>query len=216
MSLDRSQISPVMCITQDGLPLSHLEQTRRLCAAGATWIQLRMKTVEPAVQLDVATEVVAICRVHGTICIINDDLELALASRADGVHLGRTDGSWSDARRQLGPDRILGGTVNNAADADAVSAAGCLDYVGVGPWRFTANKKNLSPILGPEGIRALVARLDGLPVWAIGGIEGNDLPLVRATGAVGAAVSSVLFRHGTVEENYRALRAAWEMKASHS
>jgi thiamine-phosphate pyrophosphorylase len=201
-----------MCITQDNLPQSHVEQTKRLCAAGAKWIQLRMKNAPRELWLTTAADVVAICRDHGAICIINDDVEVALASGADGVHLGRTDESWRGARERLGPRRILGGTVNNTKDAHDAALADCLDYVGVGPWRFTTNKQNLAPVLGAEGVRALVRQLDGLPAWAIGGIEADDLPAVRATGATGAAVSSVLYRGGNVEENYRSLVAAWTPK----
>lgn len=211
MSLDPTQRFPVMCLTQDDLPFSHVEQAVRLCAAGAKWIQLRMKTANPTTQLAVAKVVVEVCRARGAICIVNDHVDLALASGAHGVHLGRNDGHWRDARQQLGASRILGGTVNQAEDAERATTAACLDYVGVGPWQFTANKANLAPILGPEGVRALLAQLDGLPAWAIGGIEAADLPLVRGAGATGAAVSSALFRGGAVEENYRSLAAAWEM-----
>lgn len=214
MALSATQLHPVMCLTQDNLPLSHVEQARRLCSAGAKWIQLRMKTKDAVAWLEVATEVVAICHAHRAICIVNDSVEIANASGANGVHLGRKDGDWREARAELGPRRILGGTVNNADDAKLAAAADCLDYVGVGPWRFTANKQNLAPILGADGIRRLVQQLDGLPAWAIGGIEAADMADVRATGAAGAAVSSVLFRDGRVEENFRTLAAAWGNAAS--
>lgn len=212
MGLDATQRHPVMCITQDNLPLTHVEQARQLCAAGAKWIQLRMKHAERATWLGTAADVVEVCRSHDAICVINDSVAVALASGADGVHLGRADGNWQEAREKLGPRRILGGTVNNRDDAQRAAEADCLDYVGVGPWRFTANKQNLAPILGADGIRALVRQLDGLPAWAIGGIEAEDLSAVRATGATGAAVSSVLFRGGDVGKNYRALVAAWQLK----
>lgn len=211
---------PILCITQDNLPLTHLEQAERLCAAGAKSIQLRMKAASRAEWLAEAEAVVAVCRRHGAICVINDSVDIALESGADGVHLGRTDGDWKAARARVGPGRILGGTVNNASDAAAALDARCLDYVGVGPWRFTANKKNLAPVLGREGIQRIVTQLSGLPVWAIGGIEADDLAEIRTTGAAGAAVSSVLFRGGSVEENYRRLvdhwHAALQRTASHT
>jgi thiamine-phosphate pyrophosphorylase len=216
MSLKLTQRHALMCITQDNLPLSHLEQVRQLCDAGAKWIQLRMKRADATTWLETAKAAVAICHAHHAVCIINDSLDLALTSGADGVHLGRTDGSWPEARQQLGSDGIVGGTVNNEEDADLAIAAGCLDYAGVGPWRFTTNKNNLAPLLGPDGVRALVAHLGDLPAWAIGGIEAADLRAVRATGARGAAVSSSLFRTGTVRDNYRALQTAWASGASSS
>lgn len=212
MALTATQLHPVMCITQDDLPFTHQEQAKRLCAAGAKWIQLRVKRADPGAWVSIARDLVEICHGRGALCIVNDDVDIALAVGADGVHLGRTDGNWREARQKLGPKKILGGTVNNSGDAHQAAVADCLDYVGVGPWRFTTNKKNLAPVLGAEGIRALIRQLDGLPAWAIGGIEAADLPLVRATGATGAAVSSALYRGGTIEENYRALVAAWQPK----
>lgn len=212
MALCAAQLHPIMCITQDNLPWTHVEQAKRLCAAGAKWIQLRMKNTERTHWLTTAADVVAICREHDAICIVNDSVEVALASGADGVHLGRTDEGWRGARERLGPRRIIGGTVNNADDAHAVLVSECVDYVGIGPWRFTTNKKNLAPVLGAAGVRALVRQLDGLPAWAIGGIEADDLATVRTTGATGAALSSVLFRGGEIEQNYRALVAAWKPK----
>lgn len=214
MPLAPQKRHPIMCITQDNLPWSHVEQAERLCAAGAKWIQLRMKHAERKEWLTTAADVVEICRRRGAICIINDDVEVALASGADGVHLGRTDDGWRGARERLGRTRLIGGTINNAEDAHRALMADCLNYVGIGPWRFTRNKLNLAPIIGPEGIRNLLRQLDGMPAWAIGGIEAADLPAVRATGATGAAVSSVLFRNGTIEDNYRALARAWEAAGS--
>ena len=209
MPLSRSQRVALMCLTQDGLAISHAEQARRLCVAGARWIQLRTKNAPPAEWLAVAKEVVAICRAHGAYCVINDSIEIALAAGADGVHLGRRDGDWRDARIRLGSERILGGTVNNVTDAQRAVQARCLDYVGVGPWRFTTTKQNLSPLLGERGVREVIARLEGIPAWVIGGVETLDLSAVRATGAAGVAVSAALFRDDKVEENVKAFAAAW-------
>jgi len=203
-----------MCITQDGLPLTPAAQAARLCAAGARWIQLRMKNAAPEAWLATAREVVAICHAHGALCIINDNVDIALAAGADGVHLGKLDSDWCEARRRLGPLCLIGGTVNNVDEADHARAAGCLDYVGVGPLHFTTTKQKLSPVLGLDGVIACIVRLDGLPAWVIGGVEANDLPSLRAVGAAGVAVSGALFGQGKVEENYRALAAAWERKVS--
>jgi thiamine-phosphate pyrophosphorylase len=214
MPLERIRHHPLMCLTQDALPFSPEEQAQRLCAAGARWIQLRMKSAELHDWLTTACAVVAICRSHDAICIINDSVDIAIAANADGVHLGRSDEDWPEARRRLGPKRLLGGTINSVSDAVHAINSECLDYVGIGPWRFTANKKNLAPVLGPAGVRPLVAQLDGLPAWIIGGIEANDLPAVRATGAAGAAVSSALFRDGRIEENFRRLASTWGSTAN--
>ena len=214
MSADLSSAPPLMCLTHDGAPLSHADQTRTLLAAGARWIQLRMKNAGPAAWLATAREVVAACRAAGATCIINDSIEIALASEADGVHLGKLDGDWAAARSRLGPDRILGGTVNDADAARRAAACGALDYVGIGPWRFTSTKKNLAPVLGPEGIAPLLPLLDGLPAWVIGGIHPDDLPAIRALGARGVAVSSSLFASNNVSARHAAFLAAWSSESA--
>jgi thiamine-phosphate pyrophosphorylase len=209
MPLDPSARTPVMCITMDGLALGHSEQVARLCEAGARWIQLRMKHAPRDAWLSEALQSVRICRRHGAVLIVNDDVDIAMLSGADGVHVGSLDMAWHEARRRLEPGMMLGGTVNNAADADRAAAAGCLDYVGVGPLRFTGTKANLAPVLGLDGVGDLLRRLGGLPAWVIGGVEAPDLPSLYGIGAAGAAVSSALFRGGQVEDNFRSFQAAW-------
>lgn len=199
----------MMCITLDGLPLSHAAQAEQLCAAGARWIQLRMKKAAPDAWLATAREVVAACRAHDAVCIINDSVEIALAAGADGVHLGSLDLDWRETRRRLGLQKILGGTANNYADAARAHAAGCLDYVGIGPLRFTVTKQKLAPVLGLTGVSELLAALGDLPAWVIGGVKPTDLPSLRAAGAAGAAVSSALFGNGRIAENLRAFHDAW-------
>ena len=83
----------------------------------------------------------------------------------------------------------------------------------MGPLRFTATKRNLSPVLGLEGVADLIARLPGLPAWVIGGVEPADLPALRAAGAAGAAVSSRLYLGDRIEENVRAYLKAWDQAA---
>ena len=198
-----------MCLTQDGLALSHFEQARQLIAVGARWIQVRMKAATDVERYAAACAIASLCRKHEAICIVNDRVDIALTADADGVHLGRTDGNWRDVRARLRPGMILGGTVNTDDDAVRALEADCLDYVGVGPWRFTRTKERLAPVLGRAGVAALIARLDGIPAWAIGGIGRDDLPDVRATGAAGAAMSSAFHREGTVAENFNDLSEAW-------
>jgi thiamine-phosphate pyrophosphorylase len=211
--LDPKLHFPVMCLTQDGLGIPHALQAERLCAAGARWIQLRTKTFLPAEWHASAVATAEACRRHGSLFIVNDSVDLALASGADGVHLGRLDSGWTEARRRLGPDLILGGTVNDAGDARRAVESGCLDYVGVGPLRFTPTKTPLAPALGFEGILRLLNTLRGLPAWVIGGVVPLDLPKLRRGGAAGVAVSSSLYRDGRLEDNFRALLEAWTAHA---
>jgi thiamine-phosphate pyrophosphorylase len=214
MPLDPDHFPPVMCLTMDGLTLSHADQARALVAAGAGWIQLRVKNAAPGVWLAIAREVVAIGHEGGALVTINDNVEIALAAEADGVHLGKLDEDWIAARARLGPDKLLGGTVNNADDARRAAEAHVLDYVGIGPLRFTTTKQKLAPVLGLEGIAALLPLLDGLPAWAIGGVLPADLPALRAARLAGVAVSSSLYLNNEVTANHGSFTAAWSAVTS--
>ena len=122
-------------------------------------------------------------------------MELVDRLGADGVHLGKLDMPVAEARRILGPDRIIGATANTFDDIARAAAAG-VDYIGLGPFRFTQTKSNLSPILGLEGYRSLLTqcRRAGitLPVVAIGGITAADIADLCATGIRGIALSGAL------------------------
>ena len=213
MPLDPRRHSQVMCLTQDGLGIPHAEQAARLCAAGARWIQLRMKGAPPASWLAEAAAAADACRRHGAVLIVNDSVDVALASGADGVHLGGPGADWRAARLRIGSDRILGGTVNTRSDARRAVASGCLDYAGVGPFRFTKTKRSLAPVLGLDGVRGLVAELGAIPAWVIGGVGPTDIPALRGAGAAGVAVSSRLYLGGRIEENLRAFLEAWNPPA---
>lgn len=208
MPLEPSQLCKLMCLTQDRLPIGPVEQAERLCSSGARWIQLRMKGAPLDAWIRTARSVVGVCRAHGAVCIVNDSLEAALESGADGVHLGKGDADWAEARRRVGRRLVIGGTVNDSADARRAVAAGCLDYAGVGPLRLTATKENLAPVLGFAGVCALIRELGGLPAWVIGGVETADAPALLAAGAAGIAVASALYRNGRIEDNVLAFLAA--------
>jgi thiamine-phosphate pyrophosphorylase len=201
-------LPPLLAITLDGTGVPAAEQAERLCAAGVRWVQLRMKRAEPGEWRRQARAAVAACHRHGALLCVNDSVDVALEAGADGVHLGREDGDWAAARARLGPRALLGGTVNHADDA-ARAAAADLDYVGIGPWRFTPTKQNLSPVLGPDGIRALLPRLGGKPAWVIGGVQAADLPAIRALGAAGAAVAAGLQAGGRWADQVQAYLSAW-------
>jgi len=209
MPLDPDHFPPVMALTMDDLPFSHADQARALVAAGSRWIQLRMKNAAPDVWLSTAREVVTLCHDAGVFCTINDSVDIAIASDADGVHLGSLDETWIAARTRLSPDKILGGTINNADDARRAAASHVLDYVGIGPFRFTATKQKLAPILGLEGISALIPLLNGIPAWAIGGIQPADLPALRRAHLAGVAVSSALYTDNQTDANHAAFVTAW-------
>lgn len=139
--------------------------------------------------------------------MLDDRVELAKELMADGVHLGRNDMPVSEARRVLGEEFVIGGTANTFDDVERLWREGA-DYIGCGPFRFTTTKANLSPVLGIEGYRDIITRMDAagidLPVVAIGGILYDDIPAVMATGVHGIALSgAVLDAENPVEEMKR-------------
>lgn len=165
---------------------------------GCRWVQVRMKDA-PIHEVEEAVRELAPLRIsHGVTLLVDDHVELAARlSCLDGVHIGKNDMPVQEARKLLGPGKILGATANTFSDLKAAVAAGA-DYVGLGPFRFTTTKKNLSPVLGTEGYaRILREYLDeGLaaPVVAIGGITDGDIPGIMQTGVQGIAVSGSILR----------------------
>ena len=114
---------------------------------------------------------------------------------ADGVHLGKNDMPVDEARKILGPDKIIGGTANTIDDIIRLHRQGA-DYIGCGPFRFTTTKKKLSPVLGLEGYRDIVLKMRekgiDLPIVAIGGITVDDIPAIMGTGVTGIALSGAI------------------------
>ena len=162
---------------------------------GCRWIQLRMKEAGDDEILAVALPLRALCNRYGATLILDDKVELVSKCKADGVHLGKNDMPPREARRILGEKAILGGTANTIDDIDYLVASG-VNYIGLGPFRFTETKKKLSPILGIEGYRYILqaCRDKGytLPIVAIGGITLDDIPRLMTTGIAGIALSGTI------------------------
>lgn len=189
--------------------MPHVEQALRLCQSGAKWIQLRMKQATASEIEETAEKVLDICDDHDAMLIINDHFDLALSLGAGGVHLGKADMDWKAARNLAGPEFVIGGTVNSILDARLALASRSLDYVGVGPFRFTATKEKLAPVLDEKNLREILDFLGDLPKVVIGGITAEDLPAIEAMEADGVAVSSGLFAGGNVAENFKSFIEAW-------
>ena len=168
------------------------EAAELACQGGVRWVQLRVKNQPYDAWKQLALDTQAVCRRHGATFIINDNPALALETGADGVHLGQQDMPPTEARALLGAGFIIGGTANTFTDIQRLAAAG-VDYVGLGPFRFTSTKEKLSPILGPEGYADIMrqCRQAGLTVSiiGIGGITLADVELLFGTGLHGIAVS---------------------------
>ena len=171
------------------------EAAELACRGGVRWVQLRVKNLPAAEWRQRALETQAVCRRHGATFLLNDNPALALAIGADGVHLGKEDMPPAEARALLGPAFIIGGTANTFADIAGLVAAG-VDYVGLGPFRFTTTKEKLSPVLGLAGYAGVLAQCRAagfaVPVIGIGGVGLADVPALRAAGLHGVAVSGAI------------------------
>jgi len=165
------------------------------CQGGVRWVQLRVKNLPAAEWRQRALATQLVCRHYRATLIINDNPALALEIGAAGVHLGKQDMSPVQARELLGPDFLIGGTANTFADIAALVAAD-VDYIGLGPFRFTTTKEKLSPILGLAGYAEILAQCRAagftVPVVGIGGVALADVAALRATGLHGVAVSGAI------------------------
>ncbi|MEG2594702.1 MAG: thiamine phosphate synthase [Bacteroides sp.] len=194
-------------ITHETDRYNTLESAIMALEGGCKWIQLRMKEAPLEAIEQVALKLKPLCKEHEAILIIDDHVELARKLEVDGVHLGKTDMPVAQARSILGEGFIIGGTANNFEDVLMHYRAGA-DYVGVGPYRFTRTKKNLSPVLGTEGYATLIKQMKeagiSLPIVAIGGITNEDIPELLQLGVNGIALSgSILQAENPREETKR-------------
>ncbi len=197
----------VQFITHKNDRFSYVDGARMALEGGCRWIQLRMKDATDDEVRGAAAAIQPLCKEHDAVFLLDDRVELAKELKADGVHLGRNDMPVSEARRVLGEEFIIGGTANTFDDVERLWREGA-DYIGCGPFRFTTTKANLSPVLGLDGYRGIITRMDAagidLPVVAIGGILRDDIPAVMGTGVHGIALSgAVLDAENPVEEMRR-------------
>ncbi|MBT3570017.1 MAG: thiamine phosphate synthase [Opitutae bacterium] len=183
-------------MTTDLSDVSHAEQTRVFCEAGASWVQIRSKSLSFSEYLIAAQTSARVCQEFGALFIVNDSPEIALRAQADGVHLGSNDLSPKLAREILGSKVLIGGTVNSMADAEVLVADGVCDYAGVGPFRYTGTKQNLAPVLDSEELRSIILALGAIRSFVIGGLEPDDVDNVLSFGAYGMAVCNALFEDG--------------------
>ena len=206
-------ISPLHCLTWDNAQLSHLEQARQLLDAGANWIQLRRKEGTEREKLQVACSVVKLAEGYKATIIINDSPQICLESGANGVHLGLKDCPVPKARQLLGKNAIIGGTANTPEQAKQREFEGC-DYIGLGPWRTTSTKENLSEILGETGIKKVADLNLKIPIIAIGGITPADIPKILSLGAKGVAVSSYIVGSYGIKEAFLSVFSSLKTSSS--
>jgi thiamine-phosphate pyrophosphorylase len=189
---------------------SHGELAELAISGGAETIQFRQKTGETSQMIRIAAQIQALCKRAGVTFIINDRVDVAIASHADGVHLGQDDFPIPLARKLLGEGAIIGGSAGNMEEALKCLLEGA-DYVGFGPVYSTSSKVNAGPASGLALLKQIVVEIP-LPIIAIGGINKDNILLVKETGAYGIAVISAVCCEKDPEEATRCLRRLLEIK----
>jgi len=193
-------------VVDDGVrpDLSLPEKARLLARAGVQVAQVRSKRAQGRDAWEAVREAVRILRDAGVVTLVNDRVDWALLSDADGVHVGDEDLPPAVARSLLGPLRLVGVTVRSAAGAREAAQAGA-SYVGLGPV-FTSRTKDVpAPVLGIDRLRGEVAE-SPIPVVAIGGITLDKVSEVARTGVHGVAVVSDLWVGGNLRLRIEALQ----------
>lgn len=181
-------------ITQGSSVMEHLENIQKACNAGAELVQLRLKGVSEKKILIAAHEAREITSHFQTRLLINDYYKIAREVKADGVHLGKTDTDPTLVRRHLYTWQLIGGTANTLQDCEALIAKQ-VDYISLGPFRFTETKDNLPPVLGINGYTAIIDVLKTeTPIIGVGGITTADVTAILETGISGIAVSGAITR----------------------
>ncbi|MCL2041257.1 MAG: thiamine phosphate synthase [Bacteroidales bacterium] len=177
--------------------MDEIKSAKVALEGGCRWIQLRMKDASLEEVERVALQLKPLCKSYNAVFLLNDHVELCKKIGADGVHLGKTDMNPHEARQLLGNDFIIGSTCNTFEDIENLKDTQ-IDYIGLGPFRFTETKQNLSPILGLEGYKNIVSQCKksniNIPIVAIGGITADDVVPILQTGIEGIALSSAILR----------------------
>ena len=163
---------------------------------GATFVQLREKELDHDAFLALALEVGEVCRSHKVPFVINDDVQIALESGADGVHVGQSDMAAAKARTILGPDAIIGVSVHTVEEAMEAAAQGA-DCLGVGTMFHTGTKPDAEAVTF-DTLRE-ICRETSLPTVAIGGIGAHNIMELKGTGISGVAVVSAIFAAADIQ-----------------
>lgn len=183
------------------------EQVEAALKGGVTCVQLREKELDKDAFLREAKELCALCRRYGVPFIVNDNVDVAVACGADGVHVGQEDMTAGEVRRRVGEDMLLGVSVHTVEEARRAVRDGA-DYLGLGAVFPTSTKTDVDQIPN-ETLRAICGAVD-VPVVAIGGINRGNLLKLAGSGVDGVALVSAIFSAENIEETCRELRALSE------
>ena len=189
------EIDSLHYISQNATDGSQLTAIKHALDAGCKWIQLRLKNQSSNEIRAQALAAKQLCLTYNAKLILNDYPLIAVEVEADGLHLGLSDMAIPEAREIVGPHMIIGGTANTFSHVQQ-RIVEKVDYIGLGPYRFTKTKEKLSPILGLAGYRSILRQLDdanlSIPIIAIGGILPDDIPSLLELGVHGIAISGAI------------------------
>lgn len=186
-------------------PLAVLEEALK---AGIDYFQLREKgpnALKGAELLKFALDCKELCQRYKTPFLINDDIELAWAIGADGIHIGQDDAPAAAVRKIWGADKLLGVSVHSLAEAKQAVESGA-DYVGMGPVFATSTKTDAKAPAGVAGIQTVKKAYPNLPIVGIGGITSENAAAVWKAGACGVAVITAISYAGDIAAEVSALR----------
>ena len=181
------------------------DQVEEALKGGVTFVQLREKDLDEERFLEEAKEIKELCRRYQVPFVINDNVDIAQAVDADGVHVGQSDMEAGDVRARLGQDKIIGVSAQTVEQALLAESRGA-DYLGVGAVFATGSKADASEV-DHETVKAICQAVH-IPVIAIGGITRENVGALEGTGVCGAAVISAIFAQEDVEEETRKLKEA--------
>jgi thiamine-phosphate pyrophosphorylase len=172
------------------------EQVEAALKGGATFVQLREKKLDEAHFLEEAVQIKELCKRYHVPFVINDNVEIALAMDADGVHVGQSDMEAGDVRARLGADKIIGVSAHNVEEALLAQQRGA-DYLGVGAVFPTGSKEDAA-VMSHETLKA-ICKAVSIPVVAIGGIGAHNVMELSGSGVCGIAVISAIFAQKDIE-----------------
>ncbi len=179
------------------------QQVEKALKGGATFIQLREKKLDQESFLNEAKELKELCRAYKVPFVINDNVEIALAIDADGVHVGQSDMEALDVRKRLGEDKIIGVSAQTVEQALLAEEHGA-DYLGVGAVFPTGSKDDADDV-SRDTLKAICDAVS-IPVIAIGGISEENVAELSGSGICGIAVISAIFARPDIESAARELR----------
>lgn len=183
------------------------EQVEAALKGGVTCVQLREKELDETAFLQEAKELCALCRRYGVPFLVNDNVEIAIACGADGIHVGQEDLAAGEVRRRVGENMILGVSVHTVEEACQAVRDGA-DYLGLGAV-FPTNTKTDVEQMSNETLRAICDAVD-VPIVAIGGINRGNILKLAGSGVDGVALVSAIFSAEDIERTCRELRAMSE------